>query len=133
MRVEWIDVRTFRDGRGTLRVFEKGSSLPFPLKRCYVLSDVPRGEVRGGHKVSCDLFFAALAGTCRLNLRRGDELSSMPLLAGSKGVFVPKGTWLYVDRFSRGAVLLVCASKLFKDTRYSEKTDDRRKRKPARA
>jgi hypothetical protein len=132
MRAERMDVRSFRDERGTLRAFEKGSSLPFSLKRCYVLSDVPRGQVRGGHKVSCDLFFTALSGTCRLNLRQGEELSSVPLSARSKGVFVPKGTWLYVDRFSRGAVLLVCASKLYKDTRYSEKTDDRRKRNPAR-
>jgi hypothetical protein len=132
MRVERMDVRTFRDGRGRLRAFEKGSSLPFALKRCYVLSDVPRGQVRGGHKVSCDLFFTALAGTCRLNVREGDGLSSLPLSARSKGAFVPKGTWLYVDRFSRGAVVLVCASKLYKDTRYSEKADDRRTRKPAR-
>ena len=61
-------VRTIRDRRGMLRIFEKGASLPFALKRCFVISHVPKGKARGEHAVSCSLFLTELTGTCRLTV-----------------------------------------------------------------
>jgi hypothetical protein len=34
------------------------------------------------------------------------------------GVYVPKRIWLSLDDFSADAIVLVCASRMFKDTRY---------------
>jgi WxcM-like, C-terminal len=112
-------VRTIRDGRGMLRVFEKGASLPFPLKRCFVISGVPKGKARGEHAVSCDLFLTALAGTCRLAVRNSGRPKIIPLTPQAKGAAVPKGAWLRLDRFSSDAIILVCASQIFRRTRYS--------------
>jgi len=121
-RLSRVPISTFRDGRGVLRVFEKGASLRFVPRRCYVLSDVPRGRTRGGHKVSCDLFLTALTGACRILFRREGRETAVRL-GRSRGVHVPRGTWVCLDRFSPDAIVLVCASRAYKDTRYSEQLD----------
>lgn len=134
MRLVRSPVRTVRDQRGILRIFEKGTSLPFALKRCYVISHVPAGETRGGHSVSCDLFITPLTGMCRLTQRNDQQEITAPLSRKTKGVLVHKGTWLCLDRFSRGAIVLVCASQLFKHTHYSQlrsRADVRTRRKTA--
>ena len=94
-------------------IFEKGASLPFALKRCFVISHVPEGKTRGGHMVSCDLFFTVLTGTCRITLRNGRQKISASLSRKTEGLLVHRGTWLRLDRFSRAAIVLVCASQLF--------------------
>lgn len=101
-----------------LRIFEKGASLPFALKRCFVISHVPEGKAHGEHVVSCDLYLTALTGTCRLTLRNHRQKISAPLSRKTEGALVRKGTWLRLDRFSRGATVLVCASQSFRRTRY---------------
>jgi hypothetical protein len=121
MRIMRSPVRMVRNQKGMLRIFEKDTSLPFALKRCYVISHVPNGKQRGGHAVSCDLFFTTLTGTCRLTLRRGRQSTQTYLSNRTERVLVPKGMWLRADRFSRGAILLVCASQLFRHTRYFQK------------
>jgi WxcM-like, C-terminal len=110
-------VRTVRDRRGLLRIFEKGASLPFGLKRCYVISHVPRNTARGEHATICDVFLTTLTGRCRLTIRTARRSTSMPLSSRSKGVVVPKGTWLRLDRFSSDAVVLVCASQEYRPAR----------------
>ena len=125
-------VRTVCDQRGMLRIFEKGASLPFALKRCFVISHVREGKTRGGHMVSCDLFLTALTGTCRITLRNGRQKISATLSRKTEGAFVLKGTWLQLDKFSRAAIVLVCASQLFQDTHYSQprsRADARTRRK----
>jgi hypothetical protein len=111
-------VHTIRDARGMLRIFEKGASLPFALKRCFVISNVPKGKARGEHAVSCNLFLAVITGTCRLTARSTVGEERLLLSHRTKGVVVKKGTWLRLDRFSSGAVVLVCASENFRRTSY---------------
>src|SRR5206468_1822476 len=79
-------VRTVRDRRGLLRVFEKGASLPFALKRCYVLSQVPKDAARGEHATICDVFLAILTGRCRLTIRTARRSVGISLSSRSKGV-----------------------------------------------
>ena len=111
-------VRTIRDRRGMLRIFEKGTSLPFALKRCFVISHVPKGKARGEHAVSCSLFLTELTGTCRLTVRSAGREASLSLSRRTEGVVVPKGAWLRLDRFSSGTIVLVCASQNFRNTHY---------------
>jgi hypothetical protein len=107
-------VRTVRDRRGLLRIFEKGASLPFALKRCYVISHVPKGAARGEHAATCDVLLTILTGRCRLTIRTARRSAGVALSSRSKGVVVPKGTWLRLDRFSSDAVVLVCASQKYR-------------------
>lgn len=126
-------VLTVCDQRGMVRIFEKGASLPFALKRCFVISHVPEGKTRGEHMVSCDLFLTALMGTCRITLCNGPHRISATLSRKTEGALVHKGTWLRLDRFSRAAIVLVCASQLFQNTHYSQlsRADARTRRKTA--
>jgi hypothetical protein len=113
-------IRTIRDRNGKVRVFEKGSSIPFPLKRCFVISNVPKSQARGGHPVGCDELLVMLTGACRLTFQSGDKstrTSSMTLSKRTQGVLVRKGTWLQLDRFSDEALLLVCASQTYRPGR----------------
>jgi hypothetical protein len=110
-------VRTVRDQRGLLRIFEKGASLPFALKRCFVISHVPKDRVRAEHVVPCDIFLTALTGTCRLTLRTARRETATVLSHRRDGVAVPKGTWLRLDRFSTDAIVLVCASQRYRSSR----------------
>jgi len=71
------------------------------------------GAARGGHATICDVFLTTLTGRCRLTVRTARRSAAMPLSSRSKGVVVPKGTWLRLDRFSPDAVVLVCASQAF--------------------
>ena len=114
MKLARRPVRTVRDRRGLLRVFEKGASLPFALKRCFVISHVPKGKTRAEHEVPCDIFLTALAGTCRLTVRAAQRETSAVLSHRRDGVVVPKGTWLRLERFSSDAVVLVCASQRYR-------------------
>jgi hypothetical protein len=116
-------VRMIRDRRGTLRIFEQGSSIPFALKRCFVISDVPKGQKRAGHAVSCDEFMVMLMGSCRLTFVDGRKTSSVKLSSRREGVLVRKGVWLSLDRFSADAHLLVCASGKHHARRPPKKVD----------
>jgi hypothetical protein len=109
-------VRTVRDRRGLLRIFEKGATIPFALKRCFVISHVPKGKARAEHVVPCDIFLTALTGACRLTVQTTRREATMALSYRRDGVLVPKGTWLRLDRFSSDAVVLVCASQMHRPT-----------------
>ena len=118
-------VRTIRDRRGTLRIFEKDSSIPFSLKRCFVISGVPEGQSRAEHALTCDQFLVMLVGSCRLTFKDGHSSGSMTLSTPAKGVLLRKGVWLRLDRFSTGAHLLVCASQKYRaPRRQKQKTTD---------
>ena len=110
-------IKIVRDQRGTLRIFEKDASLSFPLKRCFVISGVPRGKTRGEHSIPCNLFLATLIGKCRLTVRQGNREQTFELFRQSEGVSVPKGAWVRLDRFSANAIVLVCASARYKRRR----------------
>jgi UDP-2-acetamido-3-amino-2,3-dideoxy-glucuronate N-acetyltransferase len=117
-------VRAIRDQRGLLRIFEKGSSLPFVPKRFFLISHVPIGKARAEHAISCNLFLTALTGACRLTVRLAGRDVSMRLSPRTAGVVVPKGTWLQLNRFSSDAIILVCASQVYRRTRYFSKERD---------
>jgi hypothetical protein len=111
-------IKRFTDERGTLRVLEQGDHVPFAIRRVFVISDVPSGQCRAGHRVSCDQLIAPLSGSCRLVVRAAGAEAIEWLEAGDDAVLVPGGAWRLRDRFSPGAILLVCAPMLYSETHY---------------
>jgi hypothetical protein len=81
---------------------------------------VPRGATRANHAVSCDLVLAALQGRCTLTARGARAAIRRTLVAERDAVLVRQGTWISLSRFSRGAIVLVLASKRFSQTRYTK-------------
>lgn len=120
-RTSWpsiVKLAEVSDRRGKLKVFELGSALPFTPVRCFVISDVPEGETRGGHAVSCDEFLVVLRGECRLSAVRAEGQKQYPLSEQTGGIFVPSGTWFELNCFTAGTIVAVFADKPYAETSY---------------
>lgn len=100
-----IHLQTITDPRGNLTVIEK---LPFDIKRVYYLHGIPEGKERGGHKhINTERLIVAISGSFDAQINDDEPIS---LSDSSKGLFIPKMTWLKLNRFSPGAICLVLAS-----------------------
>ena len=61
-----------KDIRGALTFGELGSPVPFPIKRYFVIFDVPSREVRGEHAhLTLHEFLVCLQGSCAVLLDDG--------------------------------------------------------------
>lgn len=109
-----IAIRQFDDDRGRLRVVEGQRDVPFAIRRCFVISDVPRGKTRARHAVESEQYLVALAGGCSALTKTGDIERRFQLQDGDRGLHVSQGTWLLLEDFSEGAVILVLSSEIYK-------------------
>lgn len=116
-RVARIPLRVFTDRRGQLVVFEGGTSLPFSLRRAFVISRVAPPATRAGHVVSCDEVLVALRGKCVLRTNKEGGNARFPLCGDGSALWVRQGTWISLSKFSPGAIVLVLASKKFRSLR----------------
>lgn len=106
------------DGRGNLSVIEK-EILPFSIKRVYYLYDVPSDASRGGHAHrELQEFLIPLSGSFEVVLDDGENRQKIQLNKPNKGLLIPHGIWRELDNFSAGAVCLVLASAVFKESDY---------------
>ncbi len=105
-----IAIREFRDDRGRLRVVEGERDIPFPIRRCFVISEVPQGKTRARHIVASEQYLVALAGSCTALTKAGDIERRFALHNGDRGLHVAQGTWLLLENFSHGAVIMVLSS-----------------------
>jgi hypothetical protein len=112
-----IDVQQFADARGRLAAFEHGRPLPFTPVRTFVISDVPPGAHRAGHDTNYDEFLWMAVGACRAIVRQQkaqqDDERRFHLVAGGRGLHVPKGLWLDLFDFDPGSVLICVADSAY--------------------
>lgn len=113
-----VPLPLFKDERGTLIAFEENNPLPFPLKRGYLIKDVPKGKSRAEHAISCDQFLVLLTGQCRITLRSKMAQESLVLDNPHEGLLVPMGIWMGLNKFENGASLLIFASSKFSSVEY---------------
>src|SRR5574344_354262 len=97
--------------KGNLTVVENQKEIPFDVKRCYYLYDVPGGETRGGHshKELRQLIIAA-SGSFDVTLDDGRHKRTFTLNRPYQGLLVVPGIWRDLNNFSSGSVCLVLAS-----------------------
>jgi hypothetical protein len=110
-----LPVNLRSDSRGTLAAFDR-DTLPFEPVRTFVIADVPHGETRGGHVVSCDEFLWAQTGQCRLSIFDGARRISMLLDNPRQGALIPAGVGLELSDFTPGTLLVVMASAPYAET-----------------
>ena len=118
-RPEIHTITSFHDNRGDLKVFEEGATLNFTPVRCYVISEVPLEETRGGHALSCDEFVAVLHGSVVAVVSNGNGLDEYTLDGRNSGLYVPRNTWFRLERFAPGSIVAIFASAKFYDTVYT--------------
>jgi len=99
--------------------------VPFEVKRCYYLYDVPGGEERGGHahKELHQLIVAA-SGSFDVILNDGNIKRTISLNRPYYGLLVVPGIWRELNNFSSGSVCLVLASEVYKKEDYIRSYND---------
>lgn len=107
------------DIRGSLTVGEFGRSIPFAVKRYFMVFDVPSVETRGEHAHrECHQFLICVRGSCAVVADDGEHRQEFLLNKPDVGVHLPPMVWGIQYKYSADAVLLVYASHYYDGADY---------------
>lgn len=104
---------------GRLISTQDASTIPFAIKRVFIISAVDSGAVRGKHahrKTKQALF--CIQGSVTVMLDNGKTKQLFRLNTPNQGVFIDQLVWLEMYDFSADAILLVFASDYFRKSDY---------------
>ena len=111
MKARIIDLPKIEDSRGNLSFIESENHTLFIIKRTYLIYDVPRGQVRGGHAYrELEEFIVALSGSFDVVLDNGKGKKTYSLNRSYYGLYVPKMVWRSMKNFSTNALCMTLAS-----------------------
>ena len=112
--------------KGNLYAGEALREVPFPIKRFYVIRDVPGSEiVRGGHahrEVEQAIF--CLNGSFELHFDDGSAKWKATVNDPSAGLHLKTGVWHHMTKFSPDCVILVVASDYNDEADYIRNYDE---------
>lgn len=118
-------LREVRDARGDLCVAELGADLPYPVRRSFLVYNVPSAELRGEHAHrQCGQFLMAVAGSVHVVADDGARREEFRLDRPNLGLYLPPMTWAIQHRYTDSAVLLVLASDLYDPADYIRDYDE---------
>jgi hypothetical protein len=107
------------DIRGTLSVGEFERTIPFAVKRYFMVYDVPSEETRGEHAHRrCHQFLICVRGSCSVVADDGTSREEFLLDRPDVGVYLPPMVWGIQYKYSADAVLLVFASEYYDSSDY---------------
>lgn len=128
--VDGLDARFFRlprvsDIRGCLTVGEFERTVPFGVKRYFMVYDVPSVETRGEHAHrECHQFLICVRGSLSVVADNGRERKEFALDSPDIGLYLPPMTWGIQYKYSRDAMLLVFASHYYDPNDYIRDYDE---------
>lgn len=107
------------DDEGKLSFAEAKRSLPFAMKRFYLIYDVKNQAIRGkhAHKKTDQVLFC-LRGSITIVLDNGVNREEVVLSKPNKGILLPRMLWHEMKDFTRETMLLVAASEYFDEKDY---------------
>lgn len=104
---------------GHLVPLEVGSDIPFVVNRLYYITDVPQNETRGYHSHNeLEQVLICLYGSVTIKVNTPYEEEHIVLDKVNKGLYIGPMVWREMYDFSKGAVLLVLASKHYDEGDY---------------
>jgi dTDP-4-dehydrorhamnose 3,5-epimerase-like enzyme len=110
------------DIRGSLTVGEFDRSVPFAVKRYFMVFDVPSKETRGEHAHrTCHQFLICVRGSCAVVADDGTHRQEFLLDSPDVGIYLPPMVWGIQYKYSADAVLLVYASHYYDNADYIRK------------
>ena len=87
-----IDLPKICDPRGNLSFIESERHVPFEVKRCYWIYDVPGGMFRGGHAfINQDEFIVAMSGSFDVVLNDGTGEQRYHMARSYYGIYASLG------------------------------------------
>ena len=114
-----------RDLRGDLSVGEFERDIPFPVRRYFIVFDVPDEKVRGQHAHrECHQFLICVKGRCSVVADDGAVRQEFLLDSPATGLYLPPMTWATQYRYDREATLLVFASHEYDASDYIREYDE---------
>jgi len=117
--VKLINLPKMLDDRGNLSFLEENDHIPFEIKRCYWIYDVPGGEIRGGHSYKINQeFIIALSGSFDVVLDDGRQMKKYSLNRSYYGLYVPNGIWRHIENFSTNSLGFIVSSVSFDENDY---------------
>lgn len=118
---------THADMRGDLCVGEHGPgrTVPFAVKRHFLVFNVPSPEVRGQHAhLRCHQMLFCLQGSCRVVADDGRNRAEFILNDRRVGLHLPPLTWAVQYHYTSDAILLVLASHAYDPKDYVRDYDE---------
>lgn len=113
------------DMRGKLTAGEFERSVPFAVKRYFLVFGVPSAEVRGEHAHrECHQFLVCVHGSMAVVVDDGKAREEFALDAPDKGLHIPPLVWGVQYRYSPDALLLVFASHFYDSGDYIRDYDE---------
>ena len=117
--VRIIELPKFLDARGNLSFAEQNNHIPFEIKRTYWIYDVPGGEARGGHAYrKNEEVVIALSGSFDVVVDDGKRQKCYSLNRSYYGLYIPKGLWRTMEKFSTNAFALEFGSEHYDENDY---------------
>jgi dTDP-4-dehydrorhamnose 3,5-epimerase-like enzyme len=115
----------FNDSRGSLTFTELNKDLPFNVKRCFWIYNVPGNIGRGAHAHKNDhQYLICVKGSVSIEVAYFKEKITINFDKPNMCLYAPPLTWLNLSTFSHDAVLIVLSSNLFNADDYIENFDD---------
>jgi UDP-2-acetamido-3-amino-2,3-dideoxy-glucuronate N-acetyltransferase len=107
------------DIRGNLTVGEFERTVPFAVKRYFMVFDVPSIETRGEHAHrECHQFLICVRGKCSVVADDGVNRQEFLLDRPELGIYLPPMIWGIQYKYSSDAVLMVFASHYYDGADY---------------
>ena len=113
------------DIRGSLTVGEFERTIPFEVKRYFMVFDVPSVETRGEHAHrECHQFLICARGTISVVVDDGQNREEFVLDRPDLGLHIPPKTWGIQYKYSSDSLLLVFASHYYDGSDYIRDYDE---------
>ncbi len=94
-------------------------ALPFTVRRVFMITDVPPGTKRGGHRHRSDAqVLVCISGRIDVELRQGAARTAVTLTRETGGLYIPAGIWAVQRYVEDGSALVVFASDPFDPANY---------------
>ncbi len=118
-----LPVPCIADGRGNLAFLEGKNHIPFAIKRIFYIYSIRKK--RGGHAhKKCEQVIIPISGKFDVISDNGKTRKRYTLNDPSAALYIPPETWIEIENFSRGSVVLVLSSDLYKESDYIRDYDE---------
>lgn len=95
------------------------STVPFPIRRVFVIRNMGPKSVRGGHTHHrTEHVLLALSGSCTIALDNGKKKATVKLDKPDVGLVLHPYVWHTMMNFKKGTILMVLASTTYDERDY---------------
>lgn len=123
--IKWIDFQILGDERGSLVALERGTSVPFEIRRVYYIYRTESGVSRGYHAHrNLKQLAICVSGSCRMVLDNGVIREEVRMDCPTKGLLIENLIWREMHDFSSDCILLVLASQNHDELDYVRSYSD---------